>query len=126
MGRVGELNIRVLERMTGREKWNNITLVTTKWNCSDRPAEERAREIELEEDDAFWKSMREGEYKARMARFMNNKDSALEIIKWHLSKDFCHRYGHVTPSRVAWADAQWRQGWRSLSMKLRVLRVIRP
>lgn len=44
MGGVGQRNLRMLEKMTGFEKWNHCTLVTTKWGCMANPQIEEKRE----------------------------------------------------------------------------------
>lgn len=88
MSAAGEKGIRVLERMLGRDKWGNCTLVTTKWNCSKMPEEEKSREQELRTRDKYWKSMIQGNPKASIKKFLNTEESALKILKPHLNKRF--------------------------------------
>lgn len=84
----GESNIRMLEEMVGKDKWENITLVTTKWHCSLNHDGELQREKTLQMNDKFWKSMRESSHKASMKRFIGTKESALDIIRPHLNNNF--------------------------------------
>jgi hypothetical protein len=84
----GEQSIRILEEMTGRSRWNHISLVTTKWGFSRSPAGEAQRERELQTLSMAWKALREGDRPARVCQFINTRESALEIIQWHLDQSF--------------------------------------
>jgi hypothetical protein len=84
----GQQNIRVLEEMTGKDRWQHITLVMTQWNCSRSPENERRCERELENHSVAWKPLREGPRPARLARFHNTRQSAFDIIQWHLDQSF--------------------------------------
>lgn len=92
MGGVGRRNIRMLEQMIGLEKLNNCTIVTTKWGCTTSPQDEALRENTLREDTEFFGSMLQNEQPHRnaiMQRFdPKNKDTALDIIKRYLEKEF--------------------------------------
>jgi hypothetical protein len=88
MGNVGTLNVRVLESLTGKDNWNNISLVTNKWGTTGSPEGEALRERQLQENPKFWAAMREANCQARICRFNNTEASAKEIIDWHLSKSF--------------------------------------
>lgn len=88
MGGVGIRNVRMLENMIGVDKWDNCTLVTTKWGCTKNPDGEAKREQKLETDPKFFKSMCENSKHARMTRFEGTKASALNIIKPHLGRKF--------------------------------------
>ncbi|MCJ1246881.1 hypothetical protein MMC30_004090 [Trapelia coarctata] len=87
MGGAGERNIRMLEQMVGVDKWDNCTLVTTKWNCSKKE-DELEREHALKTKPRYWKEMLESSHQASMERFMKSKGSALKIIMPHLKKKF--------------------------------------
>ena len=91
MGGVGQRNIRMLENMIGLEKFNNCTIVTTKWRCTTSPQDEENREKTLETDPKLFGSMlQERQHKcATMKRFdPKSKGTALEIIKPYLRKAF--------------------------------------
>lgn len=89
MGGVGKRNLRMLEEMIGIEKWDNCTLVTTKWGCTTDPAAEDAREENLRRKDEFFGAMLKNSHSASMKRFHpKSKGSALEIIKPHLRRRF--------------------------------------
>ena len=91
IGSVGERNIRMLEKLIGVEKFNNCTIVITKWGCTTSPQDERKRETSLGTDPELFGSMlQEGQHKcATMKRFdPKSKDRALEIIKPYLGKAF--------------------------------------
>ena len=88
MGGVGIRNLRMLEKMIGVDKWDNCTLVTTKWGCTTDLGGEEAWEAKLKTDEKYFKAMIEGSNHARMARFERTKLSALQIIKPHLRRGF--------------------------------------
>lgn len=91
MGGVGQRNLRMLEQMVGDDKWDNCTLVTTKWGCTTDTAGEEAREQRLIEKDQYFGAMLNSESKrqASMMRFdPKTKGKALEIIKPHLRRKF--------------------------------------
>ncbi|KAL8720541.1 MAG: hypothetical protein Q9225_002611 [Loekoesia sp. 1 TL-2023] len=91
MGGVGQRNLRMLEQMVGDDKWDNCTLVTTKWGCTTDTADEEAREQKLKEKDQFFGAMLNSKSKrqASMMRFdPKSKGRALEIIKPHLKRKF--------------------------------------
>ena len=78
----------MLEKMVGIGKWDNCTIVTTKWGCTDSPAGEESREKKLRNDDKYFKTMCESSEQAHMRRFLRTKGSAMEIIKPHLNRKF--------------------------------------
>ncbi len=86
LGGSGQTNIRVLEELTGKDRWRHISLVTNFWHPSHNQQDEERREKELESDARAWKSLRQGNRPARLCRFDNTKESALEIIEWHLDQ----------------------------------------
>ena len=90
MGGVGERNLRMLENMVGNDKWDNCTLVTTKWGCTTDPIGEVSREKKLmNKDNCFGEMLRNGDRTASMMRFdPKSKGRALEIIKPHLKRNF--------------------------------------
>lgn len=89
MGGVGVRNLRMLEELIGIEKWDNCTLVTTKWGCTTNPAAEEAREGHLMKADKFFGAMLNNSHQASMKRFNpKSKGTALEIIKPHLRRRF--------------------------------------
>ena len=91
IGGVGLRNIRMLEKLIGLEKFNNCTIVTTKWGCTTSPQDEKLRETTLGMDPELFGSMlQERRHKcATMQRFdPKSKDTALEIIKPYLGKAF--------------------------------------
>jgi hypothetical protein len=89
MGGVGLRNLRVLENLIGIDKWDNCTLVTTKWGCTNNPSGEEGRERTLKEDDKYFGAMLKSAHQATMMRFdPKSKGRALEIIKPHLKKRF--------------------------------------
>ena len=89
MGGVGERNLRVLEKIIGKECYDNCTLVTTKWGCINNPQDELAREKTLSEKEKFFGGMLQSPQHARMERFHpKTKEKALEIITPYLEKKF--------------------------------------
>ena len=89
LGGVGLRNIRLLENMIGIDKWDNCTLVTTKWGCTTNSQGEQAREQKLRTDPKYFADMLNNSHSARMLRFdPKSKAKALEIIKSHLKKRF--------------------------------------
>lgn len=90
MGGVGQRNLRMLENMVGNDKWDNCTLVTTKWGCTTDPIGEEAREKQLvNKDNYFGEMLGNGDRTASMERFdPKSKGRALEIIKPHLKRKF--------------------------------------
>ena len=91
IGGVGQRNIRMLEQLIGLEKFNNCTIVTTKWGCTTSPQDEKKRETSLGTDPELFGSMlQERRHKcATMQRFdPKSKGTALEIIKPFLGKAF--------------------------------------
>lgn len=93
VGGVGQKNIRMLENMIGGEKFNNCTLVTTKWGCS-KPNEENIREETLRSQKKYFGSMLPNEnqdihHSAAMVRFEPKTNaSALSIIHPYLENKF--------------------------------------
>ena len=91
IGGVGQRNIRMLEKLIGLEKFNNWTVVTTKWGCTTSPQDEQLREKSLGTDpDLFGSMLQERQHQcATMKRFdPKSKGRALEIIKPYLGKAF--------------------------------------
>lgn len=92
MGGIGKQNIRMLEQMIGLEKFNNCTIVTTKWGCTTSSQDEAQRENTLRTTQEYFGSMlREGQpnHEAAMERFDPKiKATALDIIKPYLNKKF--------------------------------------
>ncbi|KAL8697170.1 MAG: hypothetical protein Q9201_007267 [Fulgogasparrea decipioides] len=91
MGGAGLRNLRMLEQMVGDDKWDNCTLVTTKWGCTTDFSAEEAREKRLMDKDQYFGAMLKGEDKrqASMMRFdPKSRGKALEIIKPHLKRKF--------------------------------------
>ncbi|KAL8727074.1 MAG: hypothetical protein Q9181_005833 [Wetmoreana brouardii] len=91
MGGAGQRNLRMLEQMVGDDKWDNCTLVTTKWGCTTDSLGEEARERRLIDKDQFFGAMLKGEdkFQASMMRFdPKTKGRAREIIKPHLKRKF--------------------------------------
>ncbi|KAL8727621.1 MAG: hypothetical protein Q9166_005929 [cf. Caloplaca sp. 2 TL-2023] len=69
MGGVGQRNLRMLEEMVGIGKWDNCTLVTTKWGCTTDPEGEEAREKTLMTNDNYFGAMLTNSHQASMKRF---------------------------------------------------------
>ncbi|KAI4258488.1 MAG: hypothetical protein L6R42_005069 [Xanthoria sp. 1 TBL-2021] len=89
MGGVGQRNLRMLEKMIGIDKWDNCTLVTTKWGCTTNPEAEAAREATLKRQDNYFGSMLKNSHQASIRRFEpKSKGQALDIIKPHLKRSF--------------------------------------
>lgn len=88
MGGVGLRNLRMLENMIGMDKWDNCTLVTTKWGCTDNPAAEEGRELQLKTRPQYFQTMVESAHSASMRRFTKTKRSGLAIIQPHLRRKF--------------------------------------
>lgn len=89
MGGVGLRNLRMLENLIGIDKWDNCTLVTTKWGCTKNPEGEAERERTLKNEKKYFGAMLKDAHKATMMRFdPKSKGRALEIIKPHLKKRF--------------------------------------
>lgn len=84
----GQQNIRVLEELTGKDRWQHISLVTTKWHWSGSHENELRCERDLETQAVAWKVLRDSDRPARMCQFYNTRESALEIIQWHLDQSF--------------------------------------
>lgn len=92
MGGVGKRNIRLLEQMIGLEKFNNCTILTTKWGCTTSSQDEAEREKTLRTTQEYFGSMlQEGQpdHEAAMQRFdPKSQATALDIIKPYLDKKF--------------------------------------
>ena len=89
MGGVGERNLRMLEGMIGIDKWDNCTLVTTKWGCTTNLKGEEAREKKLMDEEHYFGAMLRNSHQASMVRFdPNSRGRALDIIKPHLRRRF--------------------------------------
>ena len=54
VGGVGLRHLRMLEQMIGKESYDNCTLVTTKWGCTNNPQDEEEREKTLSETGIFF------------------------------------------------------------------------
>ena len=89
LGSVGQRNLRMLEKMIGIDEWDNRTLVTTKWGCTNKPQGEEMRERILRDEEKYFGAMLRHSRQASMVRFdPKSKGKALEIIKPHLNKSF--------------------------------------
>ncbi|KAI4085991.1 MAG: hypothetical protein LQ344_007940 [Seirophora lacunosa] len=89
MGGVGERNLRMLEGMIGINKWDNCTLVTTKWGCTTNLKGEEAREKKLMHEEHYFGAMLRNSHQASIVRFdPKSKGRALDIIKPHLKRRF--------------------------------------
>jgi hypothetical protein len=88
IGAGGEQNVRILEELTGRDRWEHISLITNKWNWSRSPESERLRELELQSYEGAWRALLGADRPARLCRFYNTRESALDIIQWHLDQSF--------------------------------------
>lgn len=92
MGGVGERNLRMLEKMIGIDKWDNCTLITTKWGCTNNPKGEEEREKTLQNSEKYFRAMLQNAHQANMARFdPKSRGRALEIIKPLLGNKFSPR-----------------------------------
>jgi hypothetical protein len=69
----------MLEHLVGEDKWQNLTLVTTKWHCSSNPDGELLREGQLLTKNKYWKSMCEGPRKASV-RFLGTLSTSSDRI----------------------------------------------
>ena len=93
VGGVGQRNIRMLENMIGDEKFDNCTLVTTKWGCSNLN-DENIREETLRSQRKYFGFMLPSEnqdihHSAAIARFdPKTKATALSIIHPYLENKF--------------------------------------
>lgn len=89
MGSIAQRNLRMLEEMVGMNMWNNCTLVTTKWGCTNNPEDEEARENTLRVEEKYFGPMLQGVRKAKMMRFEpKSQESALAIIEPYLNNKF--------------------------------------
>ena len=89
MGGVGQRNLRMLENMIGIDRWNNCTLVTTKWGCTTDPKGEESREETLRSSQKYFGAMLQNAQQAQMARFdPKSKGRALEILNPLLGHSF--------------------------------------
>lgn len=70
-------NLRMFQEMTGLDNMESVVLTTTMWDKTDREIGKK-RELELMEKDNFWQPMIQR--KSRVKRFMNDRQSALEIV----------------------------------------------
>lgn len=114
MGSSGEMNVRLLERLTGEDNWNNITLVTTKWGISGRSQSEIRREQELQEKTRYWGDMCNANRPAAVCRFDNTESGAKEIIERHLELAFVPRISQqMVENRAALGDTDAGQVIRS-------------
>lgn len=68
----------MFQEMTGLEHMDSVVLATTMWDKTDRE-EGKKRELELMQGDRFWQPMIKR--KCHVKRFMNDRDSALDIIR---------------------------------------------
>ena len=102
MGGVGLRNLRMLEAMIGKESYDNCTVVTTKWGCTNNPQDEMEREKTLSEKAKYFGGMLQSPQQAKMERFHpKTKERALEIITpylknkftLHISRDMVHPLG---------------------------------
>ncbi|KAJ6259877.1 hypothetical protein Dda_5521 [Drechslerella dactyloides] len=77
MTRTALKNLRLFKKIVGAENMSKCCLVTTKWSKEDATLAD-AREIELKEDEQFWKPLLDKG--AHMARFSDSKQSVLDIL----------------------------------------------
>ena len=93
IGGTAQRNIRMLEKMIGVEKFNNCTLVTTKWGCS-KFEDEKIRETTLCNQEKYFGLMlhnegQGGHHKASTRRFEPRTNAiALSIIEPYLENKF--------------------------------------
>jgi hypothetical protein len=71
-------NLRMFQEMTGLDNMESVVLTTTMWDKTDRDAAKK-RELQLMEEDKFWQPMIKR--KSHVKRFMNDRQSALDIIR---------------------------------------------
>jgi hypothetical protein len=71
-------NLRMFQEMTGLEHMDSVVLTTTMWDKTDRE-DAKKRELQLMQEDKFWQPMIKR--KSHVKRFMNDRDSALDIIR---------------------------------------------
>lgn len=89
VGGVGQRNLRMLEKLIGREEYSNCTLVTTKWGCNTNSQDEENREKTLRAEKKFFGGMLDNAQHASMERFHpKTKSRALEIITPYLKNSF--------------------------------------
>ncbi len=89
MGGIAQRNLRMLEKMVGMKMWDNCTLVTTKWGCTNNPKDEEARENTLRVGKNYFGPMLQGAQRAKMMRFEpKSQESALTIIEPYLNNKF--------------------------------------
>ncbi|MCJ1344274.1 hypothetical protein MMC31_002477 [Peltigera leucophlebia] len=89
VGGVGQRNLRMLEKLIGREEYSNCTLVTTKWGCNTNSQDEENRETTLRAEKKFFGGMLDNAQHASMERFHpRTKSRALEIITPYLKNSF--------------------------------------
>lgn len=89
MGGVGQRNLRMLEKMIGTNMWDNCTLITTKWGCTNNSNDEEARENTLRVGKNYFGAMLQGAQQAKMMRFEpKTQERALEIIEPYLNNQF--------------------------------------
>ena len=90
IGGAGLRNIRMLEEFIGVGQFNNCTLLTTKWGCTNDPRGEEKREKKLTEDPRFFGGLLlESRQHAEIKRFdPSTKATALEIITPYLENKF--------------------------------------
>jgi len=67
----------MFQEMTGLDNMESVVLTTTMWDKTEREAAKK-RELELMEQDKFWQPMIKR--KSRVKRFMNDRQSALDIV----------------------------------------------
>lgn len=71
-------NLRMFQEMTGLDNMESVVLTTTMWDKTDREAAKK-RELQLMQEDRFWQPMIKR--KSHVMRFMNDRQSALDIIR---------------------------------------------
>jgi hypothetical protein len=71
-------NLRMFQEMTGLEHMDSVVLTTTMWDKTDRE-DAKKRELQLMQEDTFWQPMIKR--KSHVKRFMNDRESALDIIR---------------------------------------------
>ena len=87
VGGAGLTNLRMLEKLIGKEAFANCAFITTKWGRSNDPQGEEAREKELGSKEKFFGGMLRSD--AKMKRFdPKTRERALDIITPYLKNQF--------------------------------------
>ena len=79
MNHGGQANLKLFRALCGDDPLRKVVLATTFWGVMNNKERAKEHEIELETDPDYWGDMMAKN--ARMTRFLDTKDSALEIIR---------------------------------------------